>query len=91
MSNGDTCSPSVRATLPLESSITDTVLVRMTPEMRAQSGLAELSRLSVEQAVELVRSMIPKAPPRGPASSAPPSHAPAAAITTAATPPPTRQ
>ena len=49
----------IRASLsPREAAIAQTVVVRMTPEMRAQ-WLAELSALSVEQAVEVVRSMIP--------------------------------
>jgi len=43
---------------PREAAIAKTVALRMTPEMRAQ-WLAELSMLSVDQAVELVRSMIP--------------------------------
>jgi hypothetical protein len=48
---------------PLEATIAQAAVVRMTPEMRAQ-WLAELSALSVEAAVEVVRSMIPKSPPK---------------------------
>jgi hypothetical protein len=50
---------------PREATIVDTVVVRMAPEDRAQ-WLAELSVLSVDQATDLLRSMIPKAPPRPP-------------------------
>jgi len=50
----------IRAQLtPREASIASTVVVRMAPELRAQ-WLAQLSALSVEQAAEVVRSMIPK-------------------------------
>jgi hypothetical protein len=48
---------------PREAAIVDTVVVRMAPEDRAQ-WLAELSVLSVDHAADVVRSMIPKAPPR---------------------------
>jgi len=58
----------IRARLsPREAAITETVAVRMPLEMRAQ-WLAELSMLSVDEAVEAVRSMIPKAPPKPPAA-----------------------
>ncbi len=59
---------SIRAQLaPREAAIAEAVVTKMTPEMRAQ-WLTELSALSVEQAVEVVRSMIPKP---SPAPSAP--------------------
>ncbi len=54
----------IRAQLsPREATIASTVVVRMAPELRAQ-WLAELSALSVEQAAEVVRSMIPKPAPK---------------------------
>lgn len=37
----------------------------MSPEMRAQ-WLAELSALSVDQAADVVRSLVPKPPPKAP-------------------------
>ena len=53
----------IRARLsPREAAIAESVVVRMSPEMRAQ-WLAELSALSVDQAADIVRSMVPK-PPR---------------------------
>jgi hypothetical protein len=56
----------VRARLsPREVAIVETVILRMAPETRAQ-WLAELSVLSVDEAAEIVRSMIPKAPPLPP-------------------------
>jgi hypothetical protein len=51
------------ALLPEEKRIAQLVVARMTPEVRAQ-WLGELSVLTVEQAVALVRSMIPRAQPR---------------------------
>ena len=53
----------IRARLnPREAAIADAVVVRMAPDVQAQ-WLAELSALTVDQAVEVVRSMIPKATP----------------------------
>ena len=46
--------------LPAEKRIVQLVVARMSPDVRAQ-WLGELSRLTVEQAVALVRSMIPQA------------------------------
>lgn len=58
----------IRARLsPREAAIAETVITRMDPEMRAQ-WLAELSVVSVDQAVEFVRSMIPKSPSKPPAA-----------------------
>jgi len=58
----------IRAQLsPREAAIAETVITRMAPEVRAQ-WLAELSAISVDQAVDFVRSMIPKAPPKPPAA-----------------------
>jgi hypothetical protein len=58
----------IRARLsPREAAIAETVITRIAPEMRAQ-WLAELSVISVDQAVEFVRSMIPKVPPKSPAA-----------------------
>ena len=48
--------------MPREAAIADAVVLRMSPEMRAQ-WLGELSAMSVDQAVEIVRSMIPKPQP----------------------------
>jgi hypothetical protein len=54
----------IRARLsPREAVIAETVVTRMDPETLAQ-WLAELSMLSVDQAAELLRSMIPKRPPK---------------------------
>lgn len=56
----------IRAQLsPRDAAIAQTVVTRMAPEMRAQ-WLAELSALSVDEAAEVVRSMIPKPPPKPP-------------------------
>ena len=56
----------IRARLsPREAAIADIAVTRMTPEMRAQ-WLAELAVLGVDHAAEIVRSIIPKAPPRPP-------------------------
>jgi hypothetical protein len=53
----------IRARLsPREAAIAETVITRMDPEMRAQ-WIAELSVISVDQAVDFVRSMIPKTSP----------------------------
>ena len=52
------------AAVPEEAALAKTVVLHMTPEMRAQ-WLAELSRLSVEQAVDLARSMLAKATTKG--------------------------
>jgi hypothetical protein len=50
----------IRARLsPREAAIAENVISRMAPEMRAQ-WLAELSVVSIDQAVDFVRSMIPK-------------------------------
>jgi hypothetical protein len=56
--------------LPREAAITETVIGRMPPEVRAQ-WLAELSALGVGQAVEAVRSMIPKPAPARPQTANP--------------------
>jgi len=48
-----------------EAAITEAVATRMTPEVR-MTWLAELSVLGVDQAVQAVRSMIPKAAPAKP-------------------------
>ena len=54
----------IRARLsPREAAIAQAVVVRMPAELRAQ-WLAELSMLCVEEATEVVRSMIPKSPPK---------------------------
>ena len=54
----------IRARLsPREAAIAQAVIVRMPAELRAQ-WLAELSVLSVEEATEAVRSMIPKPAPK---------------------------
>lgn len=58
---------------PREAGIAEAVVTRMTPDLRAQ-WLAELSALSVDQAVEIVRSMIPK--PAGTPASSPGENAP---------------
>ena len=53
----------IRARLsPREATIANTVVARMPPELRAQ-WLAELSALSVDEAAEIVRSLIPKTAP----------------------------
>jgi hypothetical protein len=46
--------------LPAEKRIVQLVVARMSPDVRAQ-WLGELSRMTVEQAVALLRSMIPQA------------------------------
>jgi hypothetical protein len=79
----------VRAVLarlsPREAAITETVIGRMSPEQRAQ-WLANLAALDVGQAVESVRSMIPKpgAPPKAEAVPAtkPPTTEPSTAAAT---------
>lgn len=48
---------------PREAAIVEAVVLRMTPEMRAR-WLAELTVLSLEEAAEVVRSQIPKPPPK---------------------------
>jgi len=54
----------IRARLaPKEAAIAELVVTRMSPEMRAQ-WLAELSVLTVDQAADVVRSMIPKPAPK---------------------------
>jgi hypothetical protein len=72
---------------PRESAITETVVGRMPPEVRVQ-WLAELSALGVDQAVEAVRSMIPKAPAKpqttNSATAKPPQAKPGSADSTAA-------
>ena len=56
----------IRAKLtPREAAIADAVVLRMSGDVQAQ-WLAELSALSVDQAVEIVRSMIPKLRPSPP-------------------------
>jgi len=56
----------IRARLsPREAAIAETVVTRMDPDMRAL-WLAELSVLSVDRAVDFVRSMIPEPPRRQP-------------------------
>jgi hypothetical protein len=56
----------IRARLsPREVAITDIAVARMTPEMRAQ-WLAELAVLGVDHAADVVRSIIPEAPPKAP-------------------------
>ncbi|MCA9678396.1 MAG: hypothetical protein KC464_25445, partial [Myxococcales bacterium] len=50
----------IRARLaPREAAIADAVVTRMPPDVQA-SWLTELSALTVDQAVEVVRAMIPK-------------------------------
>jgi hypothetical protein len=48
---------------PREAAVVEVVVLRMTPEMRAQ-WLAELTLLSLEEAAEVLRSQIPKTPPK---------------------------
>jgi hypothetical protein len=48
---------------PREAAVVEAVVLRMTPEMRAQ-WLAELTLLSLEEAAEVLRSQIPKTPPK---------------------------
>jgi hypothetical protein len=50
---------------PREGAIAKAAIARMTPEMRAQ-WLAELSALSIDQAADVVRSMIPQLPSKAP-------------------------
>ncbi len=77
---------------PREQAIANLVRERMSPEQQAQ-WLAELSAMTVEQALELVRSMIPKPaskrPPGVPTSTAPPPTAPSTETALAVTTPPT--
>lgn len=65
---------------PREQAIANLVRERMSPEQQAQ-WLAELSAMTVDQALQLVRSMIPKPtskrPPGVPTSTVPPPASPA--------------